>query len=200
MIIGICGFQGSGKSIMANYLVDNYNFTVLSFADSVKDMLSVIFNWDRELLDGTTEMSRIWRETVDEWWSKHLNIPNFTPRMAMQYIATDLFRDKFNPNIWILSLENKIKNTNTNIVIPDCRFINEIELVKRIGGHIVYIDRNNPEWFYNLKTYKNISIIPSDIHKSEYEWILNCPNDYIINNNTIKIFYNNIDDYLCKFI
>jgi len=200
MIIGICGFQGSGKSIMANYLVDNYNFTVLSFADSVKDMLSVIFNWDRELLDGTTDMSRIWRETVDEWWSKHLNIPNFTPRMAMQYIATDLFRDKFNPNIWILSLENKIKNTNTNIVIPDCRFINEIELVKRIGGHIVYIDRNNPEWFYNLNTYKNISIIPSDIHKSEYEWILNCPNDYIINNKTIKIFYNNIDDYLCKFI
>lgn len=198
MIIGICGFKGSGKSIMANYLVENYNFIQLSFADAVKDMLSAIFNWDRELLDGSTDMSRIWRETVDEWWSMKLNIPNFTPRMAMQNIATDLFRDKFNKDIWIFTLENKIKDYDKHIVISDCRFINEIEMIERIGGHIVYIDRNNPEWFYNLKCYKDISIIPSDIHKSEYEWILKCPNNYIKNNNTIKIFYNNIDEYLSK--
>lgn len=198
MIIGICGFKGSGKSIMANYLIENYNFIQLSFADAVKDMLSAIFNWDRELLDGSTDMSRIWRETVDEWWSMKLNIPNFTPRMAMQNIATDLFRDKFNKDIWIFTLENKIKDYDKHIVISDCRFINEIEMIERIGGHIVYIDRNNPEWFYNLKYYKDISIIPSDIHKSEYEWILKCPNNYIKNNNTIKIFYNNIDEYLSK--
>jgi hypothetical protein len=61
-------------------------------------------------MEGTTEESREWRETIDEWWSDKLMIQHFTPRWAMQNIGTELFRQHFNTDIWIFALEKKLKN------------------------------------------------------------------------------------------
>jgi dephospho-CoA kinase len=141
-IIGICGFQGSGKDTLANILINKYNYKKLSFASSLKDIVSVIFNWDRNLLEGITDNSRKWREEIDPWWSKRLNIPNLTPRYILQTIGTDVFRDCFHSQIWIASLERKLDKYD-KIVIPDCRFLNEIELIRNKGGTMIRIDRNN---------------------------------------------------------
>ena len=65
MIIGICGLIGSGKDTIADYLVTNYNFKKLSFADKLKDSVATMFDWDRDLLDGKTDESRAWREKED---------------------------------------------------------------------------------------------------------------------------------------
>ena len=51
MIVGITGLIGSGKDTVANYLVTQHDFKRLSFASSVKDMLTAVFGWDRELLE-----------------------------------------------------------------------------------------------------------------------------------------------------
>lgn len=108
MIIGICGFQGAGKDTMANILIEKYGFIKFSYASMLKDVISILFGWSRELLEGDTSESRIWRETVDIWWSTKLDIPQLTPRMIMQKIGTDLFRKHFNENIWIYIVEKKI--------------------------------------------------------------------------------------------
>ena len=79
-LIAICGFQGSGKDTLANILIEKYGYTKVSFGGILKDAISIIFNWDRDLLEGTTIKSREWRETVDDWWAKRLDIPNLTPR------------------------------------------------------------------------------------------------------------------------
>ena len=84
IILCISGLIKSGKDTAATYLVENHNFVKLSFASAIKDMLSVIFSWDRNMLDGITEESRLWRDQVDTWWAKKLNIPNFTPRFAIK--------------------------------------------------------------------------------------------------------------------
>ena len=107
-IIGFAGLIGSGKNTAAAYLIEQHGYIGLSFAGAVKDCLSVIFHWDRELLEGNTQESRRWRETVDSYWTKKLEIPYFTPRYAMQNVGTDLFRNKFNDNFWVYSLEKKI--------------------------------------------------------------------------------------------
>ena len=125
MIIGLSGFIGSGKDTVADYICRTYNFSRESFADSLKDALSLVFNWDRNLLEGKTEESRRWRETVDPWWATRLNIENFTPRYALQYIGTNVFRDHFHDEIWVSSLEKKIIDANKSVVISDVRFINE---------------------------------------------------------------------------
>ena len=100
-IIAICGFQGSGKDTLANILTKNYGYKKLSFGGTVKDVASIIFNWDRKMLEGDTKESREWREKVDVWWSNKLGINNLTPRYILQYVGTDLFRNHFHKDIWI---------------------------------------------------------------------------------------------------
>ena len=42
MIIGICGFIGSGKDTIADYLVNLHHFRKESFANSLKDAVNFI--------------------------------------------------------------------------------------------------------------------------------------------------------------
>ena len=72
MIIGICGFIGSGKDTIADYLVNLHRYRRESFANSLKDAVAHVFAWDRTLLEGRTKHAREWREQRDEWWSKRL--------------------------------------------------------------------------------------------------------------------------------
>lgn len=196
MIIGIVGFIGSGKNTVSNYIVNNYNFEQHSFASNLKDILSILFLWDRELLEGETLESRIWREEPDIWWENKLNWINspiytkfnkrFTPRFVSQYIGTNLFRDMFNNNIWVLSLEKKIKDVE-NCVITDCRFRNEIAFIRQQGGKIVRVKRGpEPDWYdialeFNKGQFNTIPKELIDIHPSEWAWI-GTEFDYIFEN------------------
>jgi hypothetical protein len=108
-IIGLVGFIGSGKGTVARHLVDNYGFRQESFAKSLKDACSNIFDWPRDLLEGDTPESRQWRELPDLWWSEKLGIKDFTPRLALQLIGTNALRDHFSQDLWFLSLENRIR-------------------------------------------------------------------------------------------
>ena len=49
-----------GKGTVADILVENR--TKLSFADKLKDGVASVFGWDRDMLEGDTDRSRIWRE------------------------------------------------------------------------------------------------------------------------------------------
>ena len=79
-----------------------------SFA-SLKDLCASIFGWDRDPLVGDTVDSRDFRETPDLYWTRKLNIDNFTPRLALQLIGTEIMRTHFNQNIWLDSLEYRIR-------------------------------------------------------------------------------------------
>ena len=169
MIFVCCGFSDAGKDQVAKRLIDEHGFIKLSFASVLKDILSILFSWNRDMMEGTNEESREWRETIDEWWSDKLMIQHFTPRWAMQNIGTELFRQHFNTDIWIFALEKKLKNLrNANVVITDCRFENEYNFLKNITYDkfkFFYIERCEPPlWFHN-------KVIPPDLHISEYEWV-----------------------------
>lgn len=188
MIIGISGWVNSGKDTCADFLVSQHGFKRESFASTVKDCLSVVFSWDRELLEGRSRSSRVWRETVDVWWANRLGIPNFTPRWAMQHWGTDLCRKHFHDSIWVASLEARIANTRDDVVITDVRFPNEAKVVKDNGGKLLWIKRGElPDWYYIAMEAVNgdenaIQILNSrDVHESEWSWI-GSDFDYTINN------------------
>ena len=62
-IVGIFGKAGSGKDTIANYMIENLGYIKIAFADVLKDIVSVIFSWERHLLEGDTKESREFRET-----------------------------------------------------------------------------------------------------------------------------------------
>lgn len=136
MLIGLCGKKGSGKSTVAEYLENLHGFVEFKFADALKDIVSIIFGFDRQMLEGLTKEHRQERETLkDEVW-------NITPRKALQYIGTDLFRDKFDEQIWIKILIRKIKESEyENIVISDVRFKNEFDILLKLGAKIIGLKR-----------------------------------------------------------
>ena len=100
MIIGICGLIGSGKGSVADILVENHNFEKLSFADKLKDGVASVFGWDRDMLEGDTDRSRIWREKQDEFWTNETEM-SVTPRLVLQLFGTDCMRNGFFDGIWV---------------------------------------------------------------------------------------------------
>ena len=147
MIIGICGFIGSGKDTVADYLVNLHHFRRESFANTLKDAVSAVFGWDRTMLEGRTKQAREWREQQDNWWTNRLGIV-ITPRWVLQNWGTEVCRNGFHDDIWIASLENKLRNSTDDVVISDCRFPNEIAAIKQSGGLVVRVVRGpEPEWY-----------------------------------------------------
>lgn len=203
MIIGICGLIGAGKDTIADYLVNIHQFRRESFANSLKDAVSSVFGWDRELLEGRTKQSRAWREQRDEWWSNRLGM-DITPRWVLQYWGTEVCRRSFHDNIWIASLENKIRNSQDDIVISDCRFPNEIKAIKDAGGIVIRVVRGpDPDWF-DAAAGANIGILPDQklleqygIHASETAWV-GTKFDYVVDNNAdgLDNLYHQVSDLL----
>jgi hypothetical protein len=189
MIIGLCGFIGSGKDTVADYLVNFHEFRRESFASGLKDAVASVFGWDRTMLEGRTKEAREWREQVDPWWAERLDLPNLTPRWILQYWGTEVCRKGFHDDIWIASLENKLRNSKDSVVISDCRFPNEIKSIKDAGGKIVWVQRGAlPEW-YNIALQANqghnwavMDLKMRKVHASETSWV-GTDFDFVIDNN-----------------
>jgi hypothetical protein len=195
-IIGLVGFIGSGKGTVGDYLHHYYGFGRISFAGTLKDAIAPIFGWERRLLEGDTAESREWRESVDEWWSSKLE-RTVTPRWVLQYIGTDLFRNHFNSQIWVLSLQKKLENSIGPIVITDVRFPNEIEILENVGGKIWWIRRNpEPVWIDVAINNPDAMKPMTGVHASEYEWVGKGDYTTVWNDGTLNDLHTKVDECL----
>lgn len=197
MIIGICGFQNSGKGSVGDIL-ERRGFRKDSFAAPLKDAASVIFGWDRKLIEGDTKQSREWRELPDAFWSKAFNRV-FTPREALQLMGTEVGRQVFHEDLWIHSLFNRAKSSNVYTVITDVRFRNEIRKIREYNGIVIRVKRgNDPDW-YPVALRANSGDIEAQvamkkmkIHVSEWDWIGSSFDFVIENNGTLDDLEKNI--------
>lgn len=204
MIIAICGFIGSGKDTIADYLVNSHGFRRESFASSLKDVVAAVFGWDRVMLEGRTQQEREWREQVDPWWSQRLNMPNLTPRWVLQHWGTEVCRTGFHDDIWIASVENKLRNILDQIVISDCRFPNEIAAIRRAGGKVIRVRRGaEPQWYQDAVNFNSgptnmrwalsrQRIENLGIHVSETAWVGSKFDHVIDNDGSLDALYDKI--------
>jgi len=205
-VIGLLGFIGSGKGTAAEYLVKEHNYTQDSFASSLKDACSVVFDWPRELLEGDTLESREWRDEVDVWWQGQLGIDQFTPRLCLQLFGTDAIRNHFHQDMWFLTVKNRIqKNPDLDIVISDVRFPNEIQMIRDLGGTLAQVVRGKDPVWYDVAVSANrgdeFALIEmqdchSDVHFSEWAWAGEQLDVILDNNGKLDDLYKNINNML----
>jgi hypothetical protein len=115
---------------------------------------------------------------------------------VLQRWGTEVCRKGFHDDIWIASVENKMRKTADNIDIIDVRFPNEIKAIHSAGGIVVRVKRgDDPEWYdaavsansgpdgnptWSLSKAKLAQL---KIHASETAWV-GGNIDHIVNNNT----------------
>jgi hypothetical protein len=64
---------------------------------------------------------------------------------VLQWLGTEGFRKK-NPNTWTDSMYWKLQYKRPRIaVIPDCRFPNEVDFVRQMGGTLIKVSRQNAD-------------------------------------------------------
>lgn len=208
-IVGITGLISSGKDTTADFLCKHYNFEKMSFAGTLKDSVAAVFGWERSLLEGSTPESRLWREEVDEWWAERLDIPQLSPRWVLQYWGTDMCRTYFHNDIWVAALENKLRMSTGNVVISDCRFVNEIQAIKKFNGIMVRVSRGpKPEWHKyaitlntsvrgcTLHSRAKAKLEAFGIHASEYDTVGLYHDFYIDNTGTFTELHQQIESFL----
>lgn len=208
-IISVAGRIGSGKDTVAEYLINNHQYRKESFASTLKDAVAAVFGWPRALVEGDTPEGRIFRETVDDWWAKKLKMPKLTPRWVLQYWGTEVFRAHFHDNIWVASLENRLRNITENIVITDCRFPNELKMIKAVGGISIRVERGEkPEWYDDAAAYNRgpdgnvrwatgkLTLDRLKIHASEYSSVGLKYAHIIRNDGTIEELYQRVEDII----
>ena len=149
MIIGLVGEKLSGKStVIADHLVKNYGFKVVSHADPIKNMLRVI---------GLTD---------DHISGSLKDVPcgllcGRTPRWAMQSLGGDWGRDLIHPDLWVNLWSIKSSGAG-NVVADGVRFSNEVEAIKKMGGITIKIRRPSIEGGSSHSTERHVAGIRTD--------------------------------------
>lgn len=125
-LIALVGLAGSGKSTVAKHLTANHGYRVEKFAAPLKDMLRAFGLTDAHIEGDLKEVP------CDLLGGR-------TPRYAMQTLGTEWGRDLIHPSLWPNAWMARARSGL--VVTDDCRFENEAEAVRRLGGMIVRVVR-----------------------------------------------------------
>lgn len=175
-LIALCGFAGAGKDTAADRLVAAHGYERMSFSAALKDVLAAMFGWDREALDGRTPEHRAWREGEDGWWAAALGLPGFSPRRALQVVGTEVMRAHMHPRVWVLAVERRLCAAladGRRVVLTDCRFPEEVELVKALGGRVWVVQRGDSP----PPQAQAHALASAGVHRSEWAWLEALPPD-----------------------
>lgn len=138
MIIGLCGYAGSGKDTAASFLVQELGFIRYAFADKLKEVAYAI---DPYVMVGPDRFERLTRIVDCQGWDdakrNHRDI-----RRLIQRVGTEAGRNLISDTLWI-DLMLRDLNPNRSAVVSDVRFPNEAEALRSVGGVIVKVVRGS---------------------------------------------------------
>lgn len=152
MRIGISGKMGSGKTSVSQYLVDQHGFERMSFATPLKELekIHAAFppgEWYNKVWDIASGLAmsvgspdRTWEiaKAIVEGFHLFKPTSGIKNRALLQYIGTEVVRDRFGDATWAKYLVNNIKSPN--VVVDDVRFISEAEELLSAGFTLVRLE------------------------------------------------------------
>lgn len=188
VLIGIVGKMGVGKDYIYNILIkeilkeNKVEYLQLAFADQIK--INIMSKKNIPYNDVYVKKTQ-------------------KSRMLLQNEGTEHGRESIDKDIWVKYLDNWItvfiNRGINNFIITDCRFLNELEYIKKQNGILIKIiapNRNNERLIYE-----------SNYDQEIYDKIKNHKSECDLDNYLLKEFdlvlYNdpgefNYDEYYSK--
>jgi hypothetical protein len=185
MIVGVAANgPGAGKDTVGQYLVDNFKFERVAWADLLKISVAHLFGL------GTTDEERI--KTID-LLKNHPDVKitltvgkkairELTMRHFLQRYGTEAHRVPLWEDIWVDAAFRKHyldthEENGKRYVVTDVRFDNEVKAIHDVGGKVIYLIRPD---------------VPEFDHKSEELDPALC--DFqIANDQSLDILYYEVD-------
>lgn len=134
-LIAFTGLPRSGKDTAADYLVSEYGFTRVAFADPLKEAAAILLGRPLAAMRGEGGFDR--EAVLPEW--------GFSTRWFLQVLGTECMRCQVREDFWLMrarrTIEEHVSEGRDRIVITDCRFENEVGLVRTMGGLVARIER-----------------------------------------------------------
>lgn len=144
MIIGISGYIGTGKSVVARHLSERHGFTVLPLADALKQevlkrfplTLAAILAIPRPF----DKQGKIVVESSEMRRAVYVEKPPGIRELLQEY-GTDVRRAD-DPEYWVKRwLVTYGSLGKPHVVVPDVRFPNEARMVTELGGYLIRVLR-----------------------------------------------------------
>ena len=136
-LVAFTGPAGAGKSTAADVLCGE-GWVRVKFADPLKNMMRA-FYWSCGLRNEDYIEARIEGDMKEE---PDPFLCGRTPRKAMQTLGTEWGRQCLAENLWVNAWKEQagqFLEMGMDVVTDDCRFENEAEMVRKLGGKVVQI-------------------------------------------------------------
>lgn len=165
-IICIAGKARHGKDTAANYMKKKIELSgkkvlIMHYADLLKYICKTIFNWN--------------------------GVKDEKGRQLLQYVGTDVIRQQA-PDYWVdfvIGVLNMFYGDWDYVLIPDCRFPNEIERLKEAEFDTISVKIVRDDFVSELTSEQQEHI--SETALDDYEF------NYIIHNKSMGKFYQNLN-------
>lgn len=143
-IIGVSGRKRAGKNVVGAMINNQLaaigkDYQQKAFADKLKDIAAIMTGvprsgWETEE-DKAEFLDPVWN-FVDESGAKQ----RMTRRMFLQKLGSDACNAKLHPMTWINCLFSEAME-DSNWIITDVRFPQEVDAVKNRGGIVIRVQR-----------------------------------------------------------
>ena len=149
MIIGISGGINEGKDTVAEMFIEqNPSYVNKKFAGKLKEVVALLTGCRKEQLEVESFKDSLVPESLK------INGERVTYRFMLQYVGTEVFREKMGSDIWVNSLFSDYKKDD-NYLITDVRFKSEFDSIKERGGINVLLERSQTidDWLKHFEEY-----------------------------------------------
>lgn len=199
-LVCFAGRKQSGKTTLANWLIAEHGFERISFAQPLKEAVSTLYDLPFYLMNDPVFKASIfkdpfyWNDEKASQLEEYFNLPKnsldrtpkefFSLRNILQYIGTNVLRN-YDYDFHIKELEKIInKNYNKKYVIDDCRFANELKILRKKNAICIFIIRPSNFEYSNHES-------ETSLDRFDIEYYMNDSSlDEFING--FRIYYNNL--------
>lgn len=157
MIIFLCGPKGSGKDAVAKEFIKLHpEYTTVAFADPIREFVIDLFN-----LAGTEDYDTLKRSVFETLPGRQVLGREVVRGIGMKMLSYD-------ENQFVEYVENKIIQSDNNILITDCRMAHEFDLAVRLkrqlwGGKVAIVQIRRKGFEYDGHITETEPSVPMDL-------------------------------------